>query len=355
MGATSMVRGGGTRYLPLGFSMESSPPQGYDGGGSSSRRVNSSSYAEKPSEDKINNNTSRFGDVEFEFLADIIGEMSSFLDNNNGHEDDVCHRQNNDPMQFDDDEEDHDGDDDDNSNNGEANESITFWQNQYQLLQANIQRTSSLESRIRNEAKEAVEELRSSAEMMCSCSGRGRQVDASSCRNCLMRQVSRRLQAAGFDSAICKTKWKTSPNLPPGEHTFVDVIDSTSSKRGDIIRVIIEVNFRAEFEMARAGEEYNRLVQRLPEVFVGKVERLNNIIKVLCMGAKRCMKDNKMHMGPWRKQRYMSAKWLGPICDRNTSTISLSMGHSQRMPKPKPKASMLTVDLDHLAPAVRVL
>ncbi|MED6174979.1 hypothetical protein PIB30_074129 [Stylosanthes scabra] len=349
MGATSMVRGGGTRYLPLGFSMESSPP-GYD---SSSSRINSSSYAEKPSQDSINNAT-RFGDVEFEFLADVIGEMSSFLDNNNGHDDDdLCHRHNNDPIPFDDDEEDHDGDDN-NNNNGDANESITFWQNQHQLLQANIQRTSSLESRIRNEAKGAVEELRSSAEMVCSCSGRGRQVDASSCRNCLMRQVSGRLQAAGFDTAICKTKWKTSPNLPPGEHTFVDVIDSTSSKRGDIIRVIIEVNFRGEFEMARAGEEYNRLVQRLPEVFVGKVERLNNIIKVLCMGAKRCMKENKMHMGPWRKQRYMSAKWLGP-CDRNTSTTWLSMGHSQRMPKSKAKASMLTVDLDHLTPAVRVL
>ena len=123
----------------------------------------------------------------------------------------------------------------------------------------------------------------------------------------------------------------------------MDVTDSTSSKKGDI-RVVIEVNFRAEFEMARASDDYNRLVRRLPEVFVGKVERLSNIIKVLCMAAKRCMKENKMHMGPWRKHRYMQAKWLGP-CDRNTSTNSLSMGYSERMPKPKPKASMLTVDL----------
>ena len=132
-------------------------------------------------------------------------------------------------------------------------------------------------------------------------------------------------------------------NYCAGEHTFVDVADSTSSKKGDI-RVVIEVNFRAEFEMARASDDYNRLVRRLPEVFVGKVERLSNIIKVLCMAAKRCMKENKMHMGPWRKHRYMQAKWLGP-CDRNTSTNSLSMGYSERMPKPKPKASMLTVDL----------
>lgn len=108
--------------------------------------------------------------------------------------------------------------------------------------------------------------------------------------------------------------------------------------------MMIELNFRAEFEMARGSNEYNQLVERLPEVFVGKVERLSNIIKILCMAAKKCMKEKRMHMGPWRKHRYMQAKWLGP-CERNTSTTPLSMGYSERLIKPKPKASMLTIDL----------
>jgi len=133
--------------------------------------------------------------------------------------------------------------------------------------------------------------------------------------------------------------------LCAGEHSFLDVVENT--KRGEM-RVIVELNFRGEFEIARGSEEYNRLVGKLPEVFVGKVERLSNLIKVLCVAGKRCMKEKKMHMGPWRKHRYMQAKWLGP-CDRNTSTTSLSMGYSQRipisMPKPKQKASLLTVDL----------
>lgn len=109
---------------------------------------------------------------------------------------------------------------------------------------------------------------------------------------------------------------------------------------------MIELNFRAEFEMARGSDEYNRLVRRLPEVFVGKVERLSNLIKILCMAAKRCMKEKKMHMGPWRKHRYMQAKWLGP-CERNTSNTPLSMGsYNERIiTRPKPKASLLTVDL----------
>jgi len=109
--------------------------------------------------------------------------------------------------------------------------------------------------------------------------------------------------------------------------------------------VIIELNFRAQFEMGKASEDYNRLVKKLPEVYVGKAERLSNIIKIMCMAAKRCLKENKMHMGPWRKHKYMQAKWLGPF-KRNSSTDSISLGFFERInPKHKPKASMLTVDL----------
>ncbi|KAK8989348.1 hypothetical protein V6N11_063780 [Hibiscus sabdariffa] len=64
-----------------------------------------------------------------------------------------------------------------------------------------------------------------------------------------------------------------------------------------------------------------------------KVERLSNVIKILCSAAKKCMREKKMHMGPWRKQGYMQAKWL-KSCERNTSTVN-----------EKPRASMLTEDL----------
>ncbi|KAG5104683.1 hypothetical protein JHK82_041653 [Glycine max] len=257
-------------------------------------------------------------DVEFDFLDDI-GETL------------LAQSASSDEMDRFDEDEDH---------RDTVEENRTFWDNQHQLLQTSICRTSSLESRIRHATKEALQEIQS-AETVCGC---GRQMAVTSCRNCLMREVSWRLQKAGYNSAICKTKWRSSPDIPSGEHNFLDVIDST--KKGKV-RVIVELNFRGEFEMARGSEDYNRLVRRLPEVFVGKVERLSNLIKILCMGAKRCMKEKKMHMGPWRKHRYMQAKWLGP-CERNTSTASLSVGYSERilpMAKPRPKASMLTVDL----------
>ncbi|KDP20978.1 hypothetical protein JCGZ_21449 [Jatropha curcas] len=230
---------------------------------------------------------------------------------------------------------------DEERENGNVGEDKNFWENQHQLLQATLCRTSSLESGIRNITKEAIKEIQM-AGTICGC---GRPM-AGGCRNCLMSEVSSRLRNAGYNSAICKSKWRSSPDIPSGEHTFLDVIDNSSSKKGEV-RVIIELNFRAEFEMAKASEEYNKLVRRLPEVFVGKVERLNNVIKIICLAAKKCMKEKKMHLGPWRKQRYMQAKWLSS-CERRTSMPAISMGYSGRVPKPK--ASMLTVDLLEMLP-----
>ena len=40
-------------------------------------------------------------------------------------------------------------------------------------------------------------------ETVCGC---GRQIPLTTCRNCLMREVSGQLQKAGYNSAVCKTK-----------------------------------------------------------------------------------------------------------------------------------------------------
>ncbi|KAA0056993.1 hypothetical protein IC582_029363 [Cucumis melo] len=228
---------------------------------------------------------------------------------------------------------------DEEKENGESlEESKSFWETQIQILQGMICRSNSAESKIRNATKEAVKEIERSGGG-CAC---GRSVLAmTGCRSCMMREVSGRLRNAGYDSAVCKTKWKSSQHIPSGEHTFLDVVQR-NTKKGEV-RLIIELNLRAEFEMARGSEEYNRLVRRLPEIFVGKVEKLQGVIKVICGAAKKCMKEKKMHLGPWRKQRYMQAKWLSP-CER---TMSMPLVPSSRLPKPK--ASMLTVDfLDKL-------
>ncbi|GMH19523.1 hypothetical protein Nepgr_021364 [Nepenthes gracilis] len=184
-----------------------------------------------------------------------------------------------------------------------------FWEKQNMLLQEALRKTSSLEKKIRKAAKEALDEAQNEGNF-CDC----RRQATGTCRNCITREIARRLRNAGYDSAVCRSKWRTSPEMPSGEHTFVDVIEKTSSKKGTI-RLVIELSFKAEFEIGRANEEYNQLIGRLPEAFIGKTERLRSLIKILCSAMRKCMTDNKMHIGPWRKHKHMKAKWFGS-CER---------------------------------------
>lgn len=93
-----------------------------------------------------------------------------------------------------------------------------------------------------------------------------------------------------------------------GEHSYVDVVAPTRS--GKAVRVVVEPSFRGEFEMARGGAGYRALVASLPEAFVGRADRLRGVVRVMCAAAKQCARESGMHMAPWRKQRYMEAKWL---------------------------------------------
>ncbi|XAR68013.1 hypothetical protein NMG60_11002990 [Bertholletia excelsa] len=222
-------------------------------------------------------------------------------------------------------------------------EAETFWKSQEEVLRATLRRTSSIESKIREATMDALREL-NSENIGCTC----RRRVANGCRDCRRREVSDRLRKAGYNCASCKSKWKRSPDMPSGEHSYLEV--THSSKKGEVIRVLIELNFRAEFEMVKAGEEYNRLIHQLPEVFIGKGHRLRTLIKILCSAAKKCMKDKKMHMGPWRKQQYMQAKWLGKSEEETTTAPILPIKHLDR--PPKQRASMLTFDLMESLPSL---
>ncbi|XP_038888306.1 uncharacterized protein LOC120078156 [Benincasa hispida] len=261
--------------------------------------------------------TASFSDVFFRYLEDGETSSGNFSNSSDGNG-------------YSDDEED--------GNSFDMKESKAFWNSQDEILQATLRRTSSIETRIRRATVEILREMNIES-TICDC---GTSLSGG-CRNCWQREICNRLRIAGLNCAVCKSKWRSSSDIPSGEHSYLEVVDNSSSRRGEI-RVVIELNFRAEFEMARANEEYNKLIRRLPEVFVGKSERLWALIKILCAAAKRCTKEKKMHLAPWRKQKYMQSKWLGRR-ERAAaaSTGPLPVNFSDR--PAKSKASMLTFDL----------
>nr|XP_043612769.1 uncharacterized protein LOC122584773 [Erigeron canadensis] len=185
-------------------------------------------------------------------------------------------------------------------------ENKLFWETREKLLTDNLFRTSSMELKIRLATKEIVKEIKSAKVGVCNCG----KTEINGCWLCFQREVSDRLRKAGYNSGICKAKWTNIKEVSAGEHTYIEVLDTLSSKKRDI-RVIIELNFRSEFEIVKASQEYNHLISWLPEIYVGKTERLESLIKILCLASKKCMEDCKMHIAPWRKLKYMQAKWNG--------------------------------------------
>ncbi|WVZ99273.1 hypothetical protein U9M48_044601 [Paspalum notatum var. saurae] len=187
---------------------------------------------------------------------------------------------------------------------GGGTKNSAFWQEQRSRLHEALAKTGSAESRIRADTEEAVRQMRATPGGVCSCASR-----AAACRGCALRFLAERLRDAGYDSAVCRSKWPRTPEIPSGEHSYVDVVVPTRS--GKAVRVVVEPSFRAEFEMARGGAEYGALVAALPDLFVARAEKLRAVVGVMCDAARQCARENGLHMAPWRKHRYMEAKWLG--------------------------------------------
>lgn len=127
-------------------------------------------------------------------------------------------------------------------------------------------------------------------------------------RGCLRRPVMKHLRQVGYNAAICKTRWNHADGIPAGDYEFIDVLmDGDSVKRG---RYIVDIDFKAQFEIARASKQYCELLEILPATFVGKADVLKQILKMMSSAAKRSLKKQNLLLPPWRKQRYMQAKWF---------------------------------------------
>ncbi|KAJ7977322.1 Protein of unknown function (DUF506) [Quillaja saponaria] len=130
------------------------------------------------------------------------------------------------------------------------------------------------------------------------------------------------LLALGYDASICKSRWEKSPSYPAGEYEYIDVIIEEE-------RIIIDIDFRSEFEIARSTKSYQAILQILPYIFVGRSDRLLSIIAIVSEAAKQSLKKKGMHIPPWRKAEYVKAKWLSPYTRTTPTKMSLDEKNSK--------------------------
>lgn len=144
------------------------------------------------------------------------------------------------------------------------------------------------------------------------CAHLERHREAGARRRDLLRLVASSLRGAGHDASVCVSRWDKSPSHPVGEHAYIDVLLPAASDRGARERVLVDVDFRSAFEVARPTKAYRALLQRLPAVFVGKDDRLRLLVAAAADAARASLKKRGLHLPPWRKPEYMRAKWLSP-------------------------------------------
>ncbi|XP_002974803.2 uncharacterized protein LOC9636730 [Selaginella moellendorffii] len=130
---------------------------------------------------------------------------------------------------------------------------------------------------------------------------------------CLRSFLVKRLRKAGYDAGICKSRWQSVGRVPGGEYEYIDVETSPPSGSGSSPeRLIVDLDFQSHFEIARPIQSYRAAVRILPAPLVATPRRLRQVLQVMSDAAKFSLKQNAMHLPPWRTFDYVSAKWLSP-------------------------------------------
>lgn len=129
------------------------------------------------------------------------------------------------------------------------------------------------------------------------------------CRGgCIRRLLVKYLKLSGYDAAVCSSKWQSSGKVPGGEYEYIDVIFQGNTGG----RLIVDTDFRSQFEIARPTYTYVAALKYLPVIFVGSVEKLGQILQVMAEAAKLSLTQNCMPLPPWRTFEYMLSKWMSP-------------------------------------------
>lgn len=140
------------------------------------------------------------------------------------------------------------------------------------------------------------------------------------------RAVMGRLRERGYNAGICKARWDGGGGLTAGSYEYIDVVFVAEGK--EEIRYIVDLGFAAEFEVARATEEYGIVAAALPAVMVASPEQVRSAVRIMSEAARRSLKSRGMSIPPWRKKSYMMAKWLG-FYRRTVNTLGLAAARAR--------------------------
>lgn len=194
---------------------------------------------------------------------------------------------------------------------------------------------SPLESRLYSDVLCAIQLARSTASLTASISSSKEEEASSQASAAAMRRaVMSRLRAAGYNAAVCKSRWDHSRGFPGGDYEYIDVVFASEAPSAVVPRerFIVDLDFRAQFQVARPTPQFEAALLAAPVVFVGRADRLQKLADALSDACRKSLKVQGMHLPPWRKGEYLRAKWLAPY-KRTTNALSAPAAAAAQLPK----------------------
>ncbi|WJX22894.1 hypothetical protein P8452_12158 [Trifolium repens] len=233
-----------------------------------------------------------------ESSIDLSDLMLSFMENNErlGEEEDVVH---------------HGGRDE--KSDGEEVEKFGEWCDDE--MSEMLKELFGGNEDVDEDEREAKEIIRKEVEVAI-----GELVGSDSINDGFKRRLMSHLREKGFDVGLCKTKWEKKGKLIAGDYEYIDVNFSG-------MRYIVEVSLATEFEIARPTNQYSSLLNIFPRIFVGKMEELKQIVRLMCYAIKGSMKKMDLHIPPWRRNLYMQTKWFSSY-KRTTNAVATKKASS---------------------------
>ncbi|KAL5057640.1 hypothetical protein RYX36_029244 [Vicia faba] len=138
------------------------------------------------------------------------------------------------------------------------------------------------------------------------------------------QSVAAFLREKGHEAAVCVTTWNAYDGaITAGRYEFIDVVQTGFIMR----RYFVDLEFRAQFEIARPTRRFSEVLSSVPGVFVGGETELRRTVTILCDAAKRCFVSRELSIPPWRKTRFMKNKWFA----RSRRTVDPVHGKSVKV------------------------
>ncbi|WOL18771.1 hypothetical protein Cni_G27568 [Canna indica] len=178
-----------------------------------------------------------------------------------------------------------------------------------------------------------------------------RESDGERNRNKVKKRLMMRLRMDGYDASLCRSSRGSTTEcpggvrpvspisrfleelaklpissssmylfFPTGDYEYIDIVlAGEENGAASTTRVIVDIDFRSQFELARPTMAYTQLAGALPAIFVGKEEKLKKVVTLLCSAAQQSLRERGLHIPPWRRSSYMQSKWL-PCCSQKVTT-----------------------------------